>query len=117
MGRLLVVAAGLDHPGRLEQILGDHEVLGVAHYLVRKDLAVVTGRVGGDLDPVQAALDQPGNGVMATPEDLERVHVLDPAGDLIVVLAPDRRQHLVGLLAVLGHLERVTRLLVDRVTG
>ena len=114
---LLVVGAGADDAGGDQHLLGHHEVLVVAEGLVGEDLAVVAGGVRRDLDAVEAAADEAGDAVVGAPEDLEGVLVLDRAGDAVVVLAADLAEHLVGLVAVLGHVEDVARLLVDRVAG
>ena len=117
VGRLLRVVAGLHDTRRLEQVLGQHEVLAVAEDFVGKDLAVVTGRVGGDLDAGQPSPDESGDLPVPAPEDLEAVPVLDRASDAVVVTAADLHERLVRLLAVLGDLEHVARLLVDGVAG
>ena len=73
---LLVVGAGGDDAGGDEQLLRHHEVLVVAQRLVREDLAVVAGGVGGHLDAVEPALDELGHAVVRAPQDLEGVLVL-----------------------------------------
>ena len=114
---LLVVGAGADDAGGDQHLLGHHEVLVVAEGLVGEHLAVVAGGVRGDLDAVEATADEPRHAVVGAPEDLEGVLVLHRTGHAVVVLAADLAEHRVRLGPVLGHIEDVARLLVDRIAG
>ena len=116
--RLLVVEAGLDDAGVLEQVLGDHEVLAVADDLVGEDLAVVAGRVRGDLDAVEAPPDEIRDATRGRSRGSPWCGCGGSAPATSSVYSrPTLGQHLVGLGAVLGHRQDVARLLVDGVAG
>ena len=115
VGPLLRVVPRLLDTRRLEEVLGQHQVLTVAEDLVGEHLAVVAGRVGRHLEPREAPADQPTDGGVTAPENLEHVVVPHRRGDGVVVLAADLLEDVVGPAALLGLLQDVAGLLVDGV--
>jgi hypothetical protein len=115
VGPLLRVVPRLLDTRRLEQVLGQHQVLTVAEDLVGEHLAVVAGRVGRHLEPREAPADQSTDGGVTAPENLEHVVVPHRRGDGVVVLAADLLEDVVGPAALLGLLQDVAGLLVDGV--
>ena len=75
----------------------------------------MAGRVGGHLEPREAPLDQPTDGGVAAPENLEHVVVPDLRGDRVVVLATNLPEDVIGPAALGGLLQDVAGLLVDGV--
>jgi len=115
--RLLVVGTRRHGAGGRQEFFRDHEVLVVAHSLVGEDLAVVAGGVRRDLDAVEAAAHEAGDRLVRAPDDVEHMLVLDGVGHAVVVLPADLGEDVVRLPPVVGDVEDVTRLLVDRVAG